>query len=253
MHYIGIDIGSTSAKTIVLNENKEVIHKDLRATGWSSIDTATSIRTCLWENGFLKEAEITATGYGRKSVSFATKVVTEITCHALGAVNIYDDKNLFVIDIGGQDTKLIDIEDGFVKDFIMNDKCSAGTGRFLEVMANSLGLRPEELVSLGKKGANTSISSMCTVFAESEVVSLIGRGEKKENIAFAVVDSIVQKIKSQSSRFNLKEKTVCLTGGLTEMDYLRESLEKALQVTVKTDPLGRFAGAYGAALLGAKK
>ena len=129
----------------------------------------------------------------------------------------------------------------------MNDKCSAGTGRFLEVMANTLGLRPDALCELAAQGGNTSISSMCTVFAESEVISLIGRGEPKENIAFAVVDSIVKKVASQAGRLALG-KTVCLTGGLCEFDYLCKSLGKKLDFTVHTDPDGRYAGAIGAAL-----
>jgi len=114
-------------------------------------------------------------------------------------------------------------------------------------MANTLALRPEELCQLAAKGGNTSISSMCTVFAESEVISLIGRGEAKENIAFAVVDSIVKKVASQAGRLQLCS-TVCLTGGLCEFDYLRLSLSKALNVDVKTQEDGRYAGAIGAAL-----
>ena len=129
----------------------------------------------------------------------------------------------------------------------MNDKCSAGTGRFLEVMANTLGLRPEELCQLAAQGSGVSISSMCTVFAESEVISLIGRGEPKQNIAYAVVDSIVKKVASQAGRLTLG-KMVCLTGGLCEFDYLCESLGKKLNVTVNTNPDGRYAGAIGAAL-----
>ena len=125
--------------------------------------------------------------------------MTEITCHAKGAVWLHGPDNMTVIDIGGQDTKLIAVEDGAVKDFVMNDKCSAGTGRFLEIMANTLGLRPGELCELARSGGGTRISSMCTVFAESEIISLVGRGEKKENLAFAVVDSIADKVVSQAA------------------------------------------------------
>ena len=145
----------------------------------------------------------------------------------MGACYVHGSKNLAVIDIGGQDTKLILVEDGMVKDFIMNDKCSAGTGRFLEVMANTLGVRPDALCELASLGGGTSISSMCTVFAESEVISLIGRGEKKENIAFAVVDSIVKKVGSQAGRLAVQG-DVCLTGGLCEFTYLKDSLSRHL-------------------------
>ena len=246
--FIGIDIGSTCAKTIVMDGDKNIVHRLLQPTGWSSVDTAQAIHDNLEEMGIpMEEATVVATGYGRISVPYADKCVTEITCHGRGTCFVYGTNDLTVIDIGGQDTKLISVENGMVKDFIMNDKCSAGTGRFLEVMANTLGLRPDALCELAAQGGNTSISSMCTVFAESEVISLIGRGEPKENIAFAVVDSIVKKVASQAGRLALG-KTVCLTGGLCEFDYLCKSLGKKLDVTVHTDPDGRYAGAIGAAL-----
>mgnify|MGYP002672128209 FL=1 len=247
-YFIGIDIGSTCAKTIVMDGDKNIVHRLLQPTGWSSVDTAQAIHDKLEEMGIpMEEATVVATGYGRISVPYADKCVTEITCHGRGTCFVYGTNDLTVIDIGGQDTKLISVENGMVKDFIMNDKCSAGTGRFLEVMANTLGLRPDALCELAAQGGNTSISSMCTVFAESEVISLIGRGEPKENIAFAVVDSIVKKVASQAGRLALG-KTVCLTGGLCEFDYLCKSLGKKLDVTVHTDPDGRYAGAIGAAL-----
>ena len=251
-YFIGIDIGSTCAKTIVMDENKQILYRLLQPTGWSSIDTAQAIHEKLEELGIdFAQAAVVATGYGRISVPYADKCVTEITCHGRGAHHIHNAKNLTVIDIGGQDTKLILAEDGMVKDFIMNDKCSAGTGRFLEVMANTLGVRPDALCELAAHGGGTSISSMCTVFAESEVISLIGRGEKKENIAFAVVDSIVKKVGSQAGRMAVQG-DVCLTGGLCEFDYLRKSLSRHLGKEVHACPDGRYAGAIGAALSATK-
>lgn len=248
MYWIGVDIGSTCAKTIVMDADQQIIHRLLQPTGWSSVDTAEAIRAQLEAQQIrLSEAAVVATGYGRISVPYADKCVTEITCHGKGAGFIHGCQDLTVIDIGGQDTKLITVEQGMVKDFIMNDKCSAGTGRFLEVMANTLAVRPEELCTLAARGGNTTISSMCTVFAESEVISLIGRGETKENIAFAVVDSIVKKVASQASRLPLG-KMVCLTGGLCGFDYLRENLAAALGVPVAAHEDGRYAGAIGAAL-----
>ena len=169
-----------------------------------------------------------------------------------GACHIFGAENLLIIDIGGQDTKLIAVEDGAVKDFVMNDKCSAGTGRFLEIMANTLSLRPAELCELAASGSNTSISSMCTVFAESEVISLIGRGEKRENIAFAVVDSIVKKVVAQASRIQSPAELVCLTGGLCEFDYLIRCLSEQLGKQVVSSPDARYAGAIGAALAARK-
>ena len=249
-YFIGIDIGSTCAKTIVMNQEKKILHRFLQPTGWSSVDTANQIQEMLKEKGILpEESVVVATGYGRVSVPYAAKCVTEITCHAKGACYIHKNENMLLIDIGGQDTKIIRIEDGMVTDFLMNDKCSAGTGRFLEVMANTLSLSPQNLCELASKGGGTSISSMCTVFAESEVISLIGRGESRENIAFAVIDSIVQKVISQAARLiNGQEECICLTGGLCDYSYLKDSLGEALKTEVLTDTDGRYAGAIGAAI-----
>lgn len=249
MKYIGIDIGSTCAKIVVLDENKEVIYKNVQPTGWSSVDTADNIKAQLLNMGINPEENpCVATGYGRISVPYADKMITEITCHALGAVEIYNSPSTLVIDIGGQDTKIIRVEDKMVKDFIMNDKCSAGTGRFLEIMANSMGLRPDELCELAKDGGGVTISSMCTVFAESEVISLIGRGEPKANIAYAVVESIASKVASQASRLLQRGEVVCLTGGLCECDYVRQVLSDKIHSEVITRPESRYAGALGAAL-----
>ena len=246
---IGIDIGSTCAKTVVLDEQGNILHRLLQPTGWSSVDTAEDILRQLQALGVeLSESYCVATGYGRISVPFADKCVTEITCHARGALHIFGKENLLLIDIGGQDTKLVAVEDGTVKDFVMNDKCSAGTGRFLEIMANTLSLRPAELCELAAQGGGTSISSMCTVFAESEVISLIGRGEKRENIAFAVVDSIVKKVVSQASKIHHAGARICLTGGLCDFEYLRQSLSRQLGAEVITQPDARYAGAIGAAV-----
>ncbi|MBR3166600.1 MAG: CoA activase [Lachnospiraceae bacterium] len=249
MYYIGIDIGSTCAKSAVLDEEGNWIRKEVQPTGWSSVDTAEAIRQSMEADGIhLQDSVCVATGYGRISVPFADRTVTEITCHAGGAVRLHGFENMTVIDIGGQDTKIIRIEDGAVKDFVMNDKCSAGTGRFLEVMANTMGLRPDELCELAREGGGTKISSMCTVFAESEVISLVGRGERKANIAFAVVESIVDKVISQASRLSPGKDPVCLTGGLCGCAYLREVLSRKLAVEVITGPDDRYAGALGAAI-----
>lgn len=247
-YFTGIDIGSTCSKTVVMDAKGMILHRLLRPTGWSSVDTAGLIREELEGLGIRFEAcRVVSTGYGRAAVPYADKNVTEITCHAKGACHIFGTEDLTVIDIGGQDTKLIVVQKGQVTDFLMNDKCSAGTGRFLEVMANTLSVGLEELCDMARSGGGVSISSMCTVFAESEVIGLIGKGEQRENIAYAVVDSIVRKVASQAGRLNL-DQTVCLTGGLCELDYLREQLGKALHCSVVSCPDGRYAGAAGAAL-----
>ncbi len=247
---IGMDIGSTCAKTVVVEASSGVIvKKDLRPTGWSSKDTALAIMRDLEEAGFpASDGKLIATGYGRISVPFADKCVTEISCHAKGACRIFGAEDLNVIDIGGQDTKLIVIKGGTVSEFVMNDKCSAGTGRFLEVMANTLSVTPEELCAMAEEGGGTSISSLCTVFAESEVINLIGRGTKREDIAYAVVTSIVEKVRSQAGKARFGNERIVLTGGLCDFPFVASSLSKSFGSTVSTDPMARFAGALGAAL-----
>ena len=244
---VGIDIGSTSAKTIILDEKGDVALKELKPTGYSSVNTAESILKTVKEFTGERAFRTVATGYGRISVPFADKCVTEISCHAKGAVRLFNEKNLNVIDIGGQDTKLIVIEKGVVSEFVMNDKCSAGTGRFLEVMSNTLSLSPEELCALAEKGSETRISSLCTVFAESEVIGLIGKGTPRENIAYAVIDSIVEKVKTQAGKLFLTEGPLVLTGGLCDFSYVVEMLKKAFGRDVITSPEARYAGALGAA------
>ncbi len=246
---VGIDIGSTCAKTVGMSADGEIIWRDLRPTGWSSVETAEAIRKDLPD--VLKEGSsvrFVATGYGRVSVPYADKCVTEISCHAKGAAFIFGTDTLEVIDIGGQDTKLISVAKGGVLEFAMNDKCSAGTGRFLEVMANLLSVTPSGLCSMAEKGSETRISSLCTVFAESEVINLIGRGTPRENIAWAVVDSIAQKVKTQAGKLGPGEGPLYLTGGLCDFPFVRLRLGKAFGREVLTRPEARFAGAYGAAV-----
>ena len=246
---VGIDIGSTCAKTVVVDRNMDLIWHDLRPTGWSSVETAQAIRHDLQEKVKIgDQAHFVATGYGRISVPFADKSVTEISCHAKGAAALFGTDHLNVIDIGGQDTKQITIVNGGVSDFAMNDKCSAGTGRFLEVMANTLSVTPAGLCTMAEQGSETRISSLCTVFAESEVINLIGRGTPRENIAWAVVDSIAQKVKTQAGKMKLEEGPLYLTGGLCDFPFVRERLGKAFNREVRTMPEARFAGAFGAAI-----
>lgn len=255
MYYVGIDIGSTATKLIVLNEAKnETLHSLLMPTGWSSKETAASVLSRLEEWGITPEnAFITATGYGRVSVPYANKVVTEITCHGRGGLFLNRNEDCTIIDIGGQDTKIITLKDGMVENFIMNDKCSAGTGRFLEIMANTLGVSLEEIFGLAAKGEEIAISSMCTVFAESEVISLIGNGRPKEDIACGVVNSIVNKVYTLCGKHNAASDIFFLTGGFCDSSYMCAQLEKKLKKPVHSNPIARYAGAIGAALLGKQK
>jgi predicted CoA-substrate-specific enzyme activase len=234
LYQVGIDIGSSAAKAVVLEDNK-VIKTILKGTGFSSRETAASIYEELEGSGISKDNAIyVATGYGRVSVPYADRTVTEITCHGKGAAFLFKEKG-------------ISLKNGRVMKFIMNDKCSAGTGKFLEVMTNRLGLTQQELSELARQGKPTTISSMCTVFAESEVISLIGKGASREDIANGVIESVVTKVVQLISQ--VPGDRYFLTGGLCEDEYVIGRLSAALGAPVTSDPLARYAGAIGAALL----
>ena len=153
-----------------------------------------------------------------------------------------------IIDVGGQDTKIITLKDGKVDDFIMNDKCSAGTGKFLEIMCNRLGLTIDELFTFADKGNVLKISSMCTVFAESEIIGLMGDGNKREDIAAGVVESVAIKVKQLATRHGLSD-NIILTGGLSINPIFVRILQEHLGQYVKAHEKGRYAGAIGAAVI----
>ncbi len=247
MNYIGIDIGSTASKTVVMEDDKIIEHFTV-PTGWNCKDTAILIKDKLKELGYETDnAKVVATGYGRVSVPYADKVISEITCHGMGGKYLFSD-NATIIDIGGQDTKIVTISDGRVDDFIMNDKCSAGTGKFIEIMANRLGLGIEELCALAKEGSPIQINSMCTVFAESEIIGFIGKGEDRKNIARGILDSVATKVHGLSSKQVVKENCF-LTGGLCASSEFLEILSEKLGRKVVSSDLGRFAGAIGASVM----
>lgn len=252
MNFIGIDIGSTASKVAVRGQNSLEF---VLPSGWNSKETAMKILDVL-KNEYSIEinqnTKVISTGYGRVSVPYSDKVITEITCHAKGADEIYGIDDLTVVDVGGQDTKVISIKGGYVNDFIMNDKCSAGTGRFLEIMANRLGITLDELFDLALKGELIKISSMCTVFAESEIISLMGSGERRENIATGIVDSVVQKVVQLAQRLGI-ENDVALTGGLACSDDFVKALSNKMGKPVLSDSIGMYAGAIGAAVIGLEK
>lgn len=247
---IGIDIGSTATKVAVVECGGSIVHLAHMPTGYSSVDAAERARAVLVDAGFVPGQQgirTVATGYGRVSVPFADRVVTEITCHGKGAVRLFGPDGT-VIDVGGQDTKVILLRAGRVRKFAMNDKCAAGTGRFLEVMADRLGVAHDELSKLARSGEPTKISSMCTVFAESEVISLVGRGEPRENIARGIIESVVGRVATLVSSTGGRAPFV-LTGGLCENGYIVERLGEQLGQPVTTCPEARYAGAIGAALM----
>lgn len=251
MNYVGIDIGSTASKVAVIGE-KEL--QFVLPTGWSSKETTLLIKDRLMESGVDvddPQTKIAATGYGRIAVDFANYVITEITCHARGGRMIAGN-DCTIIDVGGQDTKVILVGNGMVQDFLMNDKCSAGTGKFLEIMANRLGVTLQELFDMAASGNVLPISSLCTVFAESEVINYIGEGKCREDIAAGVVDSVAAKVAQLSQRKNLSDRII-LTGGLSHSEYFTKILSGKIGKTVEPTENGRYAGALGAALLAEEK
>ena len=250
MQGIGIDIGSTATKAVVADAAGNIAYQLVVPTGFSSVEVAEQVRGRLADAGFSTAMlPVVATGYGRVAVPCAVKVVTEITCHARGAAVLFGLDGT-VIDIGGQDTKAIGLAGGKVRKFVMNDKCSAGTGRFLEIMADRLGVSQGELARLASAGQPTTISNMCTVFAESEVISLVGKGEPRENIARGVIDSVVSRVCALVGQ--VPAQRYFLTGGLCENEYVRSCLEGRLGAPVDSCAEARFAGALGAAAMAAE-
>ena len=253
-YYAGIDSGSTSTDVVILDKDKKIISSVIMPTGAGAANGA---ERALEEA--LKHADITredldavvTTGYGRTAISDGDKSITEITCHARGGRELAGG-DCSIIDVGGQDTKVIIVQNGMVSDFQMNDKCSAGTGKFLEIMANRLGVTINELFDMAAAGEVIPISSLCTVFAESEVINYIGEGKKREDIAAGVVDSVANKVVQLAQKKELGDRVI-LTGGLSHSIYFTGILSDKLDQKVESEEFGRFAGAYGAALLAREK
>lgn len=249
-YYGGCDVGSTYTKAVILDENGKICaDTTIRSKINSEVSAKLAMEEVLNKVGLNSSEELgylIGTGYGRNKVPFADENISEISCHAMG-VHVTDPSVKAIIDIGGQDVKGISIDtDGTVKNFAMNDKCAAGTGRFLEIMADRLGISQQQMADLARSGEPTKISSMCTVFAESEVISLIGRGEPRENIARGVIDSVVSRVATMAGQ--AAGAPYYLTGGLCENAFVVERLGELLGSPVTTSPQARFAGAIGAAI-----
>ena len=248
---VGIDIGSITAKAAVL-DNGQLKGTVVQATGYDAKAAAEAgFQKVLAISGYEKQQVdfVVSTGYGRKSVSFADKSITEISCHAAGA-HFANPHVKSVIDIGGQDSKVMTISpQGKVLDFAMNDKCAAGTGRFLEVMARALEVDLEKMGEISlKSDSPATISSLCTVFAESEVISLIAKGEKRENIVAGIHASIGARVVAMAGRLGLKS-PVMMTGGVAKNIGLVRMLEEKLNMPVEISEHAQVLGAIGAALI----
>lgn len=247
----GLDIGSVGVKAVLMKGDR-ILSSVLLPTGWSPEESGEkAMRRLLGGAAILPEdvGATIATGYGRKTFKDADKYMTEITCHAAGASYLCPEAKA-VLDIGGQDSKAICLgENGEVRDFLMNDKCAAGTGRFLESMRILLEYEFADFSDLPPDTEPHPISSMCTVFAESEVIGLLVRGVDKRAIALGLLDSIASRAEGMIKRVG-GTGPVVFTGGLSKSKSLSALLERRLARTVLTSELSQFAGAIGAALLG---
>ena len=256
MYVLGIDSGSTSTNAVILNENKEIVAFDVVRTGAKSGESAERILSEILERAGLKREDISlivSTGYGRVSIPFADENVTEISCHGRGAHYFNPDVRT-ILDIGGQDSKAIRLnENGEVVDFVMNDKCAAGTGRFLEMMARTLEMDISEMGPESLKWKeDIDISSMCSVFAESEVISLIALNKEKADIAHGLHKAIANKSYSLLKRVGLNE-TFMMTGGVAKNPGVVKAVEEKLGSKLFICKEPEIVGALGAALFGLDK
>ena len=252
IYTLGIDVGSTASKCIVLKDGKEIVAKSLIDVGAGTSGPQRAIEAVLNEAGMKKEdmAYTLATGYGRTSLmdGIADKQMSELSCHAKGATFLFPNVHT-VIDIGGQDVKVLHIDNGAMTNFQMNDKCAAGTGRFLDVMARVLEVKVEDLGRLGAMSRKkVGISSTCTVFAESEVISQLAMGTDKCDIIDGIHRSVAHRVTGLAHRIGVVPDVV-MTGGVTQNEGVVKALQDELGCPIKTSPLTQYNGALGAALL----
>ncbi len=251
MIFAGIDAGSRAIKVQLIDEKRNILASGIRDQGIEQAVLAADLLEKTAKRTGIERADITAvvaTGYGRDALEFARTAITEITCHARGVFHHAPEART-IIDIGGQDSKLIRLDgQGSVRDFAMNDRCAAGTGKFLEVVARQLEMDIPDLGKYAEKATNpASVSSMCVVFAETEILGLLASGESRENIVAGVQSSIAARIAAMGGR--RVADPVIFTGGVALVPGMASVLEKALghQVIVAINP--QYTGALGAAIL----
>lgn len=247
----GVDVGSTQTKALIINEHGEIVSRSLVDTGANVILAAEKAYQEALQNGDLREEEIEyviGTGYGRYRVTFGHTQVTEISCHARGAVYMFPDTQT-VLDMGGQDTKAIRVgEGGQIIDFCMNDKCAAGTGRFLGAASTALEIPLDDLGDRALEAERpVRISTTCTVFAESEVLSWLGKGKKIEDILWGVHQSIASRSVGLLRRVGIEDE-VTFTGGVAKNVGMIKALEESLGRNLNVSEESHYMGALGAAL-----
>ncbi|MBT5996781.1 MAG: 2-hydroxyglutaryl-CoA dehydratase [Candidatus Marinimicrobia bacterium] len=247
----GVDVGSTQTKAVIINEGLEIVGRSLIDTGANVVQAAEKAYLNALNDSGRREEEVTyviGTGYGRYKVTFGDTQVTEISCHGRGAVHMFP-KTRTVLDMGGQDTKAISVsETGEIVDFCMNDKCAAGTGRFLGAASMALDIPLDKLGATALESEKpVKISTTCTVFAESEVLSWLGKGKKIQDILLGVHKSISSRSISLLRRVGLDDE-ITFTGGVAKNIGMVEVLNKNLGSKMNVSDDSHFMGALGAAL-----
>jgi predicted CoA-substrate-specific enzyme activase len=250
-YFAGVDSGSASTDAVIIDKSGKIVGKSVLPTGGGAQKSASQALDAALADAGLRREQITrvvATGYGRANIGGGDGSVTEISCHAKGAHRLCPAART-VIDIGGQDSKIISIDgDGKVLSFAMNDKCAAGTGRFLEMMARTLGLSLEEMSEAGLKWKNDIvISSTCTVFAESEVVSLVAENRAVSDIVHGLNNSVAAKITALMGRLDGKPQYI-MTGGVARNQGVVRAIEDRIGEKLYICPEAQICGALGAAL-----
>jgi predicted CoA-substrate-specific enzyme activase len=251
LYFAGIDIGSTMTKVVLIDTTDTVLSSIKGPTGPEHRQLANEVMRMALEQANLQLDDISyivATGYGRVNVPFANEQITELSCHARGVYSIFPNVRT-AIDIGGQDAKCMKIQKGKLVDFVMNDKCAAGTGRFLEVIAATLGIKLEDLGTLSLKSAKkVSISNVCTIFAQQEIVARLSEGEKAEDIIAGMHEALASRVATLARRLKV-EPDVVLTGGVAKNIGMVKAMKDSLgcELLVPEEPL--LTGALGAAIL----
>ncbi len=254
-YVMGIDVGSSTSKCVILDENKEIVTKNVIPVGTGTSGPARTVESALKESGLSLEdmSYIMATGYGRNTIEFANASMSELSAHAKGASFLFPGVKT-VIDIGGQDAKALKISDaGTLDSFVMNDKCAAGTGRFLDVMARVLEVDISEMGPIGLKSTSpASISSTCTVFAESEVISQLSKNVPLCDLIAGINRSVASRTAGLVKRIGANA-PMAMTGGVAYNEGVLKALEAELNTTITTHPLAQLAGALGAAITATEK